>query len=224
MRYKIAVITSNFGDIDHEKGLIPQVIDHDYQFFCFSEKSKLHYPREEFSSRLKARFFKTQHHDISELKKFDIFVWIDSSFHITSSGWLKDIIKRLEESKLDIAIMPHPSRNCIYEEVQFTMKTDSDYLRERYAKEKCTYQVAEYSKEGIASNSGLYAGGMFARYNNDRTNYLFDKWWNEITKWSTHDQVSLSYLIIKLNLEVCKLPYNIFTNEFFNLMPHKGVK
>jgi len=214
---KVAVISAVFGGMDSPKRMPEQTIPFD--FFYFNDASI--FPRKEFSPRLRAKFFKLQSHRIREIAKYDIVIWIDGSFEITSNEFVSWVLSHLKKSS--ISVLKHPERSCIYEECKFVadlMGIGNTYLKSRYASEPIREQVNEYKKEGYPQNNGLYSCGLFARKQDEKTNHIFDDWWAENCKWSIQDQLSFPYVLWKNNMKVQEIKIDLFRNEYFNLTSH----
>lgn len=215
---RIAVITANIGAIDIDRPIPKQSIDFDR--FYFRDGSP--YPRYDFSNRLKAKFFKVQSHNVDALQQYDVHVWIDAAYQIISSEWLQWMIHQLQG--FDITVTKHQERSCIYKEadfVQLMIARNNHYIRLRYQREPIKAQADHYRSKGYPANNGLYACGMFARWNNKKNNDAFNDWWIENCKWSIQDQLSFPVVAREHQLSVNPIDINLFNNPYFAWKDHK---
>ena len=140
-----------------------------------------------------------------------ITLWIDGSFD------LKVPVKHLVEKYLansDIAVFPHPWRNCIYEEFDACCQWKLDHY---WTMKK---QVNRYRQEGYPSNNGLVATGIILRRNTEQMKKLNDMWWHEIEYGSVRDQLSFNYCLWKLGIEYTEIKGNILSSEYVHRRPH----
>jgi hypothetical protein len=60
--------------------------------------------------------------------------------------------------------------------------------------------VTHYWNEGHPAHWGLVHSGLLVRRNTARMRAFDQAWWDEITKWSIQDQLSLPYLLRTMDL------------------------
>lgn len=217
---KIAVITAIYGDIDDLKEMPVQSISFDR--FCFTDsniipkdKSEFNgwklirpsYPRYDLHPRIKAKYFRTFSHSVSELKSYDIIIWIDGSIKIINPDFVEFMIKDISENEM--CFFKHHTRNCAYEEANICKQYVTKYLSEPLHE-----QILEYSIEGFPKNNGLIETGCFAKLINSRTNKVMEEWFMENIKYSYQDQVSLPYVLWKNKFIPRIIEKNIHNNEY----------
>lgn len=215
---KIALITAVFGDIDEVKE-VPVQADAHYKRFVFTEKNSP-FPFPNLPDRLRAKYFRCQSHRIDELKEYDMHCWLDGRIQVKSEFMLRDFAHRIMGS--DIGLGAHQDRNCIYDEVDFIVNSQSEYLISRYANQPLKQEVDFYRAKGHPTHAGLYSTGIFMRWNNTRVNPMFDEWWDCCLTWSYFDQTALPYVLRKNKAMIADLKYgHVVSNEYFELGKHK---
>lgn len=122
----------------------------------------------------------------------DITIWLDASMTITVP--LEEFVKNCEEAidGLDLALMRHPWRDCIYDEAAYSA------LLPRYDGEAnhILKQSAYYAAIGHPDHFGLAASGFYIRRNGvEWVDKLMKDWWWECITRSHQDQVSLPVLL-----------------------------
>lgn len=128
--------------------------------------------------------------------EFDMTVWLDASMTITSPSFVTQCELAMEP-EVDMALMAHPWRDCIYEEAAYSAELP------RY--ESLAWDIRQqanfYTSIGHPRNDGLYASGFYIRRNNEQVRKLMGDWWWECVTRSHQDQVSLP-VVLRLNPEV----------------------
>lgn len=150
-----------------------------------------------FDNTRKARFAKTHPHLF--FKDYEYSIWVDSNFKVV--GNLSKFISCVGE-QVPFASNWHPQRNCIFAECEVCVargKDDPSTLRK---------QVDFYKKEGMPAGFGLIETNMIVRKHNDvLCKELMENWWDEMTRWSKRDQLSLPYVIWKKGLSMESLGF-----------------
>lgn len=113
-------------------------------------------------------------------------VWIDGSLTPLDgfTGRVRDAL-----DGFDVALTPHPWRDCIYDELEASVglpKYEAGPMRE---------QVRSYRLAGHPEHWGLFAAGCVARRHGPAALRLSEAWWAEITRWSWQDQLSLPVVL-----------------------------
>jgi len=209
---KIAVITANVGGFDIPKLIPNQTLEYD---LVRIDDIKL-----EGDNRHKAKLPKMQSHLFSDA---DIHIWIDSSVQVKSENFVKYMVEQLADN--DIAIGKHNLRNCAYSEMYYIIReieNGNKYLESRYNKSDLLAVNAFLRSNNFPEKMGLWACGIFARYNNDKVNAIFDKWWESECKYLTIDQPMFSYFAKQMKVNT--ITWNtLIDNEYFNLIPHNEI-
>lgn len=107
-------------------------------------------------------------------------VWIDGSITIKKDP--RDLVKLMGNK--DFAFFKHPGRDCLYEEAAVCVEMGKGDVSE------IAEQVREYARTGVKEHEGLCEMTCFVRRNTPRANEAFEKWWTEVTRFSSRDQLS----------------------------------
>lgn len=124
-------------------------------------------------------------------------IWMDGNIYPKKPA--ETLVTELLEG-VDIAVFVHPWRNCLYDE--------HGQARMRLAPKHqplIDEQVLCYRKEGMPPNFGLAECGVILSRRSDLTREFFDRWWSEITRWTSRDQMSFPYVwwkMLRFNLLV----------------------
>lgn len=162
--------------------------------------------------------------------KTPYIVWIDGS--ITLKKDPRELVKLMGDN--DFAFFKHPGRDCLYDEATVCVEMGKGNVTE------IAEQVREYAGEDFKEHQGLFEMMAFVRKNTPRANEAFEKWWVEVTRYSSRDQLSAPrvflgkrYTLIPGSLEDAKAPHNedmppevkkqFPGNDFFTVTPHNFV-
>ena len=218
--YKVAVLTSNYGNYDyfHDIDNIKNYKIFDWYYFTDDEKIKSNYWNiikkkyhdSKSNSMMSEKYYKIQHHNIDIIKDYDYIIWIDSAFNITNDNFVLDTIELIENN--NFVINYNPELKTIKEELHGSFQVHTKYGN------TIENQYNSYIKDGLPSNFINYSAGFFIKKLNDKLNKFFDKWWNEILNYSFNDQISLSYLSWKNKfIPDTLLQLNYYNNDLFGI-------
>jgi glycosyltransferase involved in cell wall biosynthesis len=172
------------------------------------------------SPRLDAKFVKMTPDcvlDVTTLEPGDIVIWIDASITVTDVHKMvaaclaalndDDAATGEEEEPMhDIAFFKHPERDNIYDEVKASV------MLPKYADQGLIEQVDAYHALGLPEHK-LYAGGVIAR-RYGKTTKLDKMWWHENKTRTIQDQLSLPYVLWKLNITPGVIPGSVYGTDF----------
>ena len=163
------------------------------------------------------RYVKTHPHEL--LKEYSQSIWVDGSVDVI--GDVNEFIAGLDK-RYDVQIQRHPQRDCIYAEAVAVKTTMKD------TPENVDRQIEEYKAEGFPEHYGLSETNVIYRQHNTRSCIkLMEAWWDVIEKHSHRDQLSLSYVLWKLNYKkFFYLPVGTNRSKWFNWnsKSHKPLK
>lgn len=142
----------------------------------------------------------------------DVSIWIDGSMEVIVDNYVTRCLDALGTD--DWACMPHPARNCIYPEGEF-----SSTLTWRYDKDSMLNQI-EFYRQFHPPGWGLIATGFMVRRHTPQVIELNERWWEEALAWSHQDQLSLPVLL-RLRPEV-RWNYNLPWHTWWKLWEHGG--
>ncbi|GHU78425.1 hypothetical protein AGMMS49992_29030 [Clostridia bacterium] len=214
--YRIAVYVAVFGGYDciEEPKCKPDNIDYYVITDASPDKyissawkyvdiSKYNDTIHGYSSRKKSRFFKM--HPQLLFSDYEYSVFLDGSF--TVIGDLNDFIIKI--GAYDLVTYKHWTRHCVYEEAKAIIKQRKDTL------ESVNKHIKHLKRDGMPYNYGLISSGILARRHTSLNKQIMDFWWDECSKFSIRDQLSLPYVLYKLGIPVGKITK-------LGIMPMKG--
>jgi len=138
----------------------------------------------------RSRHIKTNPHKY--LSKYEIVVWIDANVVIKGDIW-KYVQYALDHPDVPFFGVPHPHRDCIYEEAKSVVTANKD------SKERVDAQIDKYVKEGYPKRNGLIETGFFiANLRHPMASAIFEEWSSQIESHSHRDQLSLNYALWKV--------------------------
>ncbi len=144
--------------------------------------------------------------------QYDIVVYLDGNKYITNIDKLLELCNELNESDKQIILSKHWGRKTVKEE-----------LNEAVMLGKCESYIGnvEYNhflENGFKDDVGLYCASVLIRKTTTLVNEFFGKWLNEYKTLQTRDQLSLPYVIWKLNfLDKIKV---IDSSELLSFVKH----
>jgi len=131
-------------------------------------------------------------------------IWIDSN--VTLNITPEELITEWANNK-DMVVNKHMSRNCLYEEADECSRSSLDY------KSIIKEQVKRYEALNIPKKMGLGECGIILRRNCPEINRLNEKWWAEICRGSSRDQISFPYVFRDVYTTV---PIDCRCHKYFN--------
>ena len=219
---KIAVYTTLFGDYDELKP-IPAKYQHEADWILFTDHITvapgyriIPIALGPVTARKASRLYKIRPDLI--LGKYDYTIYLDASIIINRSPRLL-VEKYLYDS--DIAVLKHPDRDCIYEEMRTCLKigiADPD-LTDKQAK--------YYRATGYPEHNGLTENGVLIRRNTEAVRNFSSSWWSLYSKYAERDQFSFMFIVWQTGIKITVIPNNIRDNSpeavrEFIFKDHKG--
>jgi hypothetical protein len=208
----IAIIMVNLGNYEHYREF-PNVINyHLVDWYYFTDDTNLksnfwkisninNYPElSSFDNRLKSKYIKMLTHKI--LPNYQYYFWIDGSFPITNLNLISDLFNFINQ-KQTLILYSHNSRwkeKTLNHEVERCSKLKSINL------EKLNLQLKNYQNDFYPNKRGfLFSSGIIFRINNNIINQLMELWFQHNQNFTTRDQISLPFVLWKLNIFPSKI-------------------
>ncbi|MFD2113974.1 glycosyltransferase domain-containing protein [Thiorhodococcus fuscus] len=165
-----------------------------------------------------ARYVKTHPHTL--LRNYDYVIWVDANILIKGMH-LYESVKKAMDSQALMFVNPHPDRKCVTSELEMCKRRSKDRF------EVMERQVAKYLNEGFPLNYGMIESGILIRNNNHQKIKEFNNaWWEELSKHSSRDQLSVMYLLWKHDVPFRYLEnmkdVRKHENNDYCLFPHGG--
>ena len=187
---KKAIYTSIVGGYDALRQ--PSAVDESFDYICFSDdfaESRVGVwqirpiPCDLTDRGRRSRYVKLLPHRV--LSEYDISVWMDANIVVKDPRFYDRVGSAVSSGCL-IAQVPHPYRDCVYEEAAWCYKdmriSLGDALR----------QTRHLSSEGFPRHFGLFENNLiFRRHNDPVVERISENWWKEYESFSARDQLSL---------------------------------
>lgn len=189
---EIAIVTALCGDREQLQN--PTVIHGNADYHAFVSKphpsatSWNQHPVHSFSNdpkyarRRNAKIYKIM--PWLFLPGYKFYIWADVSHDvIVNPTYICDTLM----ANMDMACFKHTQRNCIYEEAKILIELGYDH------KELIEKQIEFYKTKGYPPNNGMFEMSAFAIRNNYNMQIACLKWWDNICRFSSRDQLSFMY-------------------------------
>lgn len=225
MPHNKAIYTAIFNNYDLLKP--PKFVNDGYDYVLFtdeytikeqqiSKKGRFKVIVIEGIQNVKDAFMKSKDIKINPekyLPEYQSSIYIDGSFE-----QIGDVNEFLRDSKNTYQMCCHPRRDCAYDEAEVCM-------RQRLGNStKIPSQMSEYQAEGFPINFGLCMGGIIARTHNKKAKRINLAWWNEVSRKSTRDQLSINYVLWKLNEKIGLSDYENRISSIFRNHKHNTIQ
>ena len=170
----------------------PLVVNPNYDYICVTDQDEekpdgvwRFMKNPNGNADLKRRSVWARLHPHLLFKDYDYSLYIDGNVQIKDKAFY-DYVDRAIEQNVLIAQVPHPTRDCIYQELEQCLNvrkvTPWQYVRHRQ----------KYSQSGLPHHWGLYENNVILRKHNDaQVLRISEQWWAEYNSISNRDQLSL---------------------------------
>ena len=226
------IYTAIYGGYDTLREQMAQTIPTD--FICFTDSPDVspakpwsvvsNHDRPNLHPRMRAKYFKILSHIVFPdgavdrslvpsdfpARTYDYLIWIDGSIQLVRPDFVEMIVSHMPEGGW--TMLKHPQRDCIYDEAAESLR----YYPNKYGHLPIIEQVESYRAEGYPEHNGLMACTVIGRTSKDRSlDRVNDMWWHENLRWSYQDQLSLPYVLWKLNMTYAPIDLVLGQNEYF---------
>lgn len=159
----------------------------------------------------KNRFFKMHPHALFPEYKYTIY--LDGNICPVSD--LTELINRVHDCGLGAHM--HSTRDCVFEEAKIAAAIGKD------TKSNLERHVQYMKNNNMPEHYGMLECNVLARKNCDCCNKIMEMWWDEFCDHCKRDQISLPYVLYKLNIpvaEVATLGSNVYENAAIRVYTH----
>lgn len=125
-------------------------------------------------------------------------LWLDASFRIDCN--LQDFWDK--HFKPPISAPAHPQRDCVYREFSsclYNRRGEPDILER---------QREHYKNIGIEPFKGIITSGVLMRKKTDWTIDICEQWWEELSQWSTRDQIAFAKVTQGYKINMFRFDYS----------------
>ena len=138
------------------------------------------------------------------MSEYDISLWVDGNF-VINCDIEKDFLSKYDLNKFSLYTNKHPLRDCIYDEAKAILGYKKD------TKENLDRQLGFYISEKFPQHFGLCETNVIVRKNTNKVRKIMDLWATILKEYSHRDQMSLNYVLWKLNAKISN--FTIQTRE-----------
>ena len=197
---RVAVFTVIIGDYDTLR--LPEHLSPDIDYFLYTDQPldgrgvfTLRPPPAEADDADPTRI--ARHIKLHPWRWFpdhDVVIFIDAN--VIVRGDLASHIRAFRDSGQPLALLPHPARDCLYEEAVICAAGGKDRVGQ------IVPQLLAYQREGYPLARGLSETNVYAcRPADPRTRAFFEAWWGQLRDGSRRDQLSANYVLWKLGIQ-----------------------
>ena len=215
-------VTNNYDDIS-----IHSYIDDSWDYICFTDSEYLinrgyfgnwkikPLEFDKLDNTRNNRWHKMHPHVL--FQKYERSLYVDANLNI-KTPYLFECIFEKEKQNIKLSIPPHYLRTCLYDEANII----KDYKLEDVS--IVENQINLYESEGFPKDYGLSENNIiYRKHNDEKIISIMNDWWKMIENYSKRDQLGISYILWKNNLNPDYLtgePTRLDkVNFFYN--PHK---
>jgi hypothetical protein len=156
----------------------------------------------QLSPRMRAKF-----HKVFAPAGYEWSVWVDGAYVLRTDDKAKYLVDDLiRRSPSGFGLHEHYDRCCLFDEAVHSLTLPKCEDQRQIIEE----QVHHYAAMGHPRNWGLWAAGFMCRKSSPRVSEIMGCWWDELTRWSWRDQISLSYVLRNANFRPDSWPWPLF--------------
>tara|TARA_R110000824_G_scaffold345000_3_gene531707 strand:- start:410 stop:1114 length:705 start_codon:yes stop_codon:yes gene_type:complete len=148
-----------------------------------------------YKGRRNAKIYKILPHLF--LPEYDYWFWVDPTHEVTVCPRL--IIEEYMNNA-DMGLWKHKHRDCAYQEGEELRSLNYDH------QELIQDQLSYYKSMKFPEHWGLYELPINIRKNTDGVKILNMRWWEQICKYSSRDQMSFPFVLWKTGVSTKLLP------------------
>jgi hypothetical protein len=215
---RLAVYTAIYGGHDELK---PQPVIPGVDYVCFTDDPTMrsdqwrvvcHAPRF-WHPRLAAKYYKMRPDVV--LPDYAMTLWLDAHVRVVADDFYDCFVGIVGDA--GVVMFANPERRCIYDEAAYCGHWP------KYRDQPIAEQVGHYRGTGYPEDHGLYACGVIARDSRiGAVRRLGRRWLRENVRWTYQDQISLPYVLWKLNLSPAVFRHDLWKNPWLEFHPHRS--
>ena len=170
----------------------PVAVDKEFDYICFSDcipgpKAGVweirSIPFTSPDNTRTARYPKLQPHIV--LPEYEYSVWIDANILIKGEDFYDKVNDKIAEGT-KMAFVPHPSRDCVYEEIAQCYRDLRICFRDALRQRRHLLAMDYPEHWGLTENNLI-----LRRHNDPDVIRISDAWWKEFQNYTLRDQLSL---------------------------------
>lgn len=216
---KLVVYTAIFNNYDWLKD--PYVVSDKVDYVCFTDSDKLKSEtwkivvvnEKDISPSLLNRKIKLLY-PYTYFKDYEYSLYVDGSVMIKDDVGI--FLSSYIETKPILMNFKHPNNDCIFVEMERCI------MQGRGNAEMLKKQYDVYKADGMPEHFGMSDNKIILRKNCDEGYKLMSEWYDHVCNYSGRDQVCLSYVLWKHNLQYNYFDEVIEQNQYFETWPHNN--
>ena len=152
--------------------------------------------------RMRAKF-----HKVFPPAGYEWNVWIDGSYVLRTGDQAEHLVDDLiRHSPSGFGLHQHFERDCLFDEAVHSVRLPKC----RDQQQIIEAQARHYEAVGHPRNWGLWAAGFMCRDGSLRVAEIMKRWWDELTRWSWRDQISLAFVLCNASCRPDSWPWPLF--------------
>ena len=177
----------------------PEVLDGSFDYICFTDDASAGYDGVwelrpillDGDPVTRARYPKLQPHVV--LPEYGLSVFMDANLCITDAAFYARINAASDKG---IALLPHPERDCVYEELRYC------YLKDKIGTRAAFAHLRRLKEGGLRRHAGLYENNVILRRHGEPGIAALDNaWWKAFRACCTRDQLTLVPVLHNLGVK-----------------------
>jgi hypothetical protein len=179
-------------------------VDRHYDCSVWQQKIAFDFTTDEkYKGRRNAKIYKVLPHLMAP--GYDYYFWVDSTHEV-----IQHPTKIIEEYLKDdiLGVFKHLDRDCVYDEGKVVLSCRID------KPELVNSQLEYYESVEYPRNNGLWELPALIRKNTPQTQVMNLRWWEQICKYSSRDQISFPFVLHSLNITPVVLPGYAFGEKY----------
>src|SRR3989344_3429410 len=160
----------------------------------------------ECSARKISRYVKINSHIALADFSYEFSIYMDSN--MTPGNFLKQLIRVLFDTKIDIVTARHKARSCIYDEIAVCCKKKLDPDIEQFMSLRKFLQSERYPKK-----EGLACCSVLLRKNSTEIIKFNELWWLLVDMYVIRDQCSFNYVLWKTKIGYIDVNFEQLQNK-----------
>ncbi len=210
----VTLINAIFGGIDKPKPMPPQTQPYFSMFFTEDNWATTN---DNLSPRNQALSFKTNPWEFVP-EQTEWVIWIDGKIQVTSTDFITQCLDGIGNGQ--IAMRPHPERNCVYEEVDFILAQTDPYYTARFTGRPIHEQVQHYSEKGYPKNNGLHDCCITVMKRTQLMETICHRWWKDCQA-DYFDQIAIQYRCWDAGIKIRTIEFKLNTFHHVKHLKHQ---
>ena len=152
--------------------------------------------------RMRAKF-----HKVFPPSGYRWSVWVDGAYVLRTGDEARGLVDDLiRHSPSGFGLHQHFDRDCLFDEAAHSLALPKCADQRAVIEE----QARHYEAAGHPRNWGLWAAGFMCRSSSKLVDEVMRRWWDELTRRSWRDQISLAFVLRNVGFRPDSWPWPLF--------------